>query len=91
MRIIGRGFIGTDAYAHYVRKGKARKTVRLGAPQGPCGRIDVKRRQIPVKRPALGRWTLQVDNQKTYSAMPDSVVATLSITVSKGPRRALAD
>ena len=24
VRIVGRGFIGTDAYAHYVRKGKVR-------------------------------------------------------------------
>ena len=89
VRIIGRGFIGTDAYAHYVRKGKVRKTVRLGTPQGPCGRIDVKRRQIPVKKPALGRWTLQVDNQKTYGAPPDSVFMTLIIRVTEKVRRTL--
>jgi hypothetical protein len=91
VRFIGSGFIGPDAFAHYVRKGKLRKTVRLGTPKGPCGRIDVKRRQIPLLEPALGRWTLQVDNQRTYSAQPDSVFMTLSITVSKGPRRALPD
>jgi hypothetical protein len=88
VRIIGSGFIdGTDVYAHYVRKRKLRKTVRLGPPQGPCGRIDVKRRQIPLRRPALGRWTLQVDNQKAYSPRPDSVFMTLSIRVTEGPRR----
>jgi hypothetical protein len=89
VRIIGRGFTGTDAYAHYVRKGKVRKTVRLGTPEGPCGRIDVRRRQIPVKKPALGRWTLQVDNQKTYSATPDSVFKTLIIQVTQKLRQTL--
>ena len=89
VRFIGSGFIdGTDVYAHYVRKHRLRKTVRLGAPEGPCGRIDVKRRQIPLRRPALGRWTLQVDNREDYSVQPDSVFMRLSITVSEGPRRA---
>ena len=92
VRVIGSGFIdGTDVYAHYVRKRKLRKTVRLGAPQGPCGRIDVKRRQIPLRKPALGRWTLQVDNQKAYSTQPASVFMTLSITVSENPRRVFPD
>jgi hypothetical protein len=86
VRFIGSGFIGTDAYAHYVRKGKLRKTVRLGTPQGPCGRIDVKRRQIPLRKPALGRWRLQVDNQPAYSPRPDSVFMTLSINVTRAPR-----
>ena len=90
VRIIGRGFIGTDAYAHYVRKGKVRRTVRLGTPKGPCGRINVKRRQFPVRKPALGRWTLQVDNQKTYSATPDSVFMTLIIRVRQELRRTTA-
>ena len=88
VRVIGSGFLDdTSVYAHYVRKRKLRKTVRLGAPQGPCGRIDVKRRQIPLRKPALGRWTLQVDNQKAYSPKPDSVFMTLSITVTENPRR----
>ena len=52
-------------------------------------RIDVRRRQIPVKKPALGRWTLQVDNQKTYSAMPDSVFKTLIIQVTQKLRQTL--
>ena len=84
VRFIGRGFIdGTEVFAHYVRKGKLRKTVSLGAPQGPCGRVDVKRRQIPVKRPALGRWRLQVDNEETYSDEPAGVFMRLTITVTR--------
>ena len=84
VRFVGRGFTdGTEVFAHYVRKGKLRKTVSLGAPQGPCGRISVKRRQIPIKRPAVGRWTLQVDNQPIYSAEPVSVFVRLAINVSR--------
>ena len=86
VRFIGRGFTdGTEVFAHYVRKGKLRKTVSLGAPQGPCGRVSVKRRQIPVKRPALGRWTLQVDDQPTYSPEPPNVFMRLTITVTRNP------
>jgi hypothetical protein len=84
VRFIGSGFTdGPTVYAHYVRKGKHRKTVKLGAPQGPCGRISARRRQIPVKRPALGRWTVQVDNQPSYSAEPVSVFVRLAITVRR--------
>ena len=86
VRFIGRGFIdGTEVFAHYVRKDKLRKTISLGAPQGPCGRISVKRRQIPLKRPALGRWRLQVDNQPAYSPEPPSVFMRLTITVTRSP------
>jgi len=87
VRFIGSGFTDGDmVYAHYVRKGRHRKTVKLGAPEGPCGRISAMRRQIPVKRPALGRWTLQVDNQPTYSAEPVSVFVRLAITVRRVAR-----
>ena len=84
VRFLGRGFIdGPEVFAHYVRKGQLRKTVSLGVPQGPCGRVSVKRRQIPVTRPALGRWTLQVDNEPTYSAEPPGVFMRLAITVTR--------
>jgi hypothetical protein len=87
VRFIGRGFTdGTEVFAHYVRKDTHRKTVSLGAPKGPCGRVSVKRRQIPVRRPALGRWTLQVDNQPTYSVEPSGVFVRMAITVRRVAR-----
>ena len=77
MRFIGRGFTdGAEVYAHYVRKGKPRKTVRLGAPQGPCGRIRRAAPPVPVQA-RRGRWTLQFDNQADYSAEPLSVFVRL--------------
>ena len=60
-----------------------RRTVRLArARRAPCGTFNVRRRQIPVK-PAVGRWTLQVDQQPSYSAEPVSVFVRLAITVSR--------
>ena len=88
VRFVGRGFTdGTEVFAHYVRKGKLRKTVSLGAPQGPCGRVSVKRRQFPIARPAFGRWTLQVDNLETYSPEPPGVFMQIAIRVTEVPRR----
>jgi hypothetical protein len=85
VRFLGRGFIdGPEVFAHYVRAGKLRKTVSLGPPQGPCGRVDVRRRQIPVKRPKLGRWTLQVDNRPDYT--PDTVNVQVTINVRRALR-----
>jgi hypothetical protein len=85
VRFLGRGFIdGTQVYAHYLRADKLRKTVSLGAPEGPCGRVDVRRRQFPIKRPKLGRWTLQVDNQADYT--PDTVNVKVTINVRRALR-----
>jgi hypothetical protein len=82
VRFTGHGFTdGPLVYGHYLRAGKLRKTVSLGPPQGPCGTIDVRRRQIPITKPKTGRWTLQVDNQPDYSSQPAGVLVRLTITV----------
>jgi len=81
----GRGFtlLERPVYAHYVRAGKLRKTVRLAAkPTGPCGTFRAKRRQFPFK-PRTGRWILQVDQQKTYASQPASAFVKLEILVRK--------
>jgi hypothetical protein len=86
VQFLGRGFTDNDAiYGHYVRAGKLRRTVLLDRPGGPCGRLDVTRRQIPVRRPAVGRWTLQIDNQRAYSEKPSTVFVRLAITVKRIP------
>jgi hypothetical protein len=84
LRFLGRGFLDdTEIFGHYVRAGKLRRTVSLGTPGGSCGRLDVARRQIPVRHPATGRWTLQIDNQREYSPRPATVFVRLSITVKR--------
>jgi hypothetical protein len=84
VRFIGRGFTDDQpVYGHYVRRGELRKTVRFGRPWGPCGRFSVKRRQIPVRRPRVGRWTLQADHQREYNAEPEGLAVRLAITVRR--------
>ena len=88
VRFLGRGFLdGAAVYGHYLRRDTLRKTVLLGRPQGPCGRLRVKRRQIPVRRPGIGRWTLQVDSQPEYAPQPPGVAVRLAITVKRAPAR----
>jgi hypothetical protein len=87
VRFLGRGFIGEEVFGHYVRGGKLRKTVSFGAPEGPCGRVDVRRRQIPIRNPRVGRWILQVDNQREYSDEPPGVSVEVPITVRRIVRR----
>jgi hypothetical protein len=81
----GRGFTGPGGvYAHYLFKGRLRKTVTLAsAVAGPCGTFKARRRQIPVPHPRTGTWTLQVDQQRRYSRAPDSVFVRVSIIVQR--------
>jgi hypothetical protein len=88
VRFLGRGFTdGAEVFGHYLRRGKLRKTVSLGAPEGPCGRVDVMRRQIPVRSPHVGRWVLQVDNEAEYTKDPLGVSVEVPITVRRVVRR----
>ncbi len=88
VRFTGRGFTQQRAvWAHYLFKGKVRKTVRLKRRiDNPCGRFSVRRKQIPIKQPKIGNWTLQVDQQRRYSRAPDSVFvrATIEVTPREG-------
>jgi hypothetical protein len=85
IRFKGAGFTAQKAvWAHYLYKGKVRKTVRLVKRiDNPCGTFSVKRKQIPIKRPKLGVWRLQVDQQKRYSRAPDGVNVRADINVQK--------
>ena len=85
IRFKGAGFTAQKAvWAHYLYKGKVQKTVRLVKRiKNPCGTFSVKRKQIPIKRPKLGVWRLQVDQQKRYSRAPDGVNVRSDIKVQK--------
>jgi hypothetical protein len=85
IRFKGAGFTAQKAvWAHYLYKGKVQKTVRLVKRiKNPCGTFSVKRKQIPIKRPKLGVWRLQVDQQKRYSRAPDGVNVRADIKVQK--------
>ena len=82
IRFWGRGFTANaPIWAHYVRKGKLRKTVRMARVPGECGSFDVHRRQIPIRKPHLGRWIVQFDQSKEYvePAVQPLVYVRLSI------------
>jgi hypothetical protein len=83
VRFRGRGFTaGAGVYAHYVYRNRARKTVRLARrPTGPCGTFAVRRKQIPIRRPRTGQWTLQIDQQRRYTAQPATNWVRLAITL----------
>jgi hypothetical protein len=86
VRFRGRGFTGGPAvYGHYLRRGHVRKTVRLATAGGPCGTFDVRRTQLPIRRPASGQWTLQIDQEAVWQANPRSVRVTLVIDVTRAP------
>ena len=83
VRFSGRGFTAAaPVYGHYLFAGKLRKTVRFVASSHlPCGTFHSRRRQIPVRNPALGQWTLQVDQQKLYSPHPATNMQRVIIRV----------
>jgi hypothetical protein len=87
VRFRGRGFTGDSAavYAHYVHKGKLRKTVQLATAAGPCGTFDVRRRQLPIRRPQTGRWMVQIDQEREWDKTPSSVSVQLTIDVTRSP------
>jgi len=82
VRFKGSGFMGDGAvYAHYLRKGKARRTVRLTKrTTGACGNFSVRRRQFPFS-PSTGRWIIQIDQHKRYRARPTSAFLRLRVDV----------
>jgi hypothetical protein len=93
VRFRGRGFTATEPatgapapiYGHYVFGGRLRRTVELAVPRGACGAFSVRARQIPLRRPSVGTWLLQVDQQREYTTAPVANVH-LRITVRRAPR-----
>lgn len=87
VRFTGRGFTAEGAvYAHYVRKGKLRRTVRLAAkPKGACGRFSVRRPQFPF-RPKQGVWRIQIDQDARADVLTtDGPLVNLSVDVKRRP------
>jgi hypothetical protein len=87
----GSGFTDPGpVFAHYLYRRKVRKTVRLGRPRGRCGHLRVRRVQLPIRRPRVGTWTLQADQQRRYRWPPASSAYRLQIVVRRtgSPARA---
>jgi hypothetical protein len=83
----GRGFTEPrPVFAHYVFRGRLRKTVRLAPVVGECGRFAVRARQIPVRHPHTGQWTVDFDQRRRYAGAVPPVRDRLIITVRRVPR-----
>jgi hypothetical protein len=87
VRFRGRGFTSlAPVFAHYVFAGKARRSVRIGRPHGPCGTFSKKRRQFPFrKRPRAGVWTIWFDQERIYNPTA-TLRVSLKVTVKPRPR-----
>lgn len=82
----GRGFTeARPVFAHYLFRGRLRKTVRLAPAVGECGTFAVRARQIPISHPRTGRWTVDFDQRRRYGAAPP-VRDRLIIQVRRVPR-----
>jgi hypothetical protein len=93
IRFRGSGFTGdAPVYAHYVYKGKLRKTVRMARRKGTCGEWQARKRQIPVEDAKTGNWTVQFDQSKRFRNAQNpnsglrSVFVLIRISVSLVPQ-----
>lgn len=87
VRFAGRGFTGArPVFAHYVFRGRLRKTVRLARPHGDCGVFSTRARQIPIRHPRTGQWIVDFDQRRRYAGTLPPVRDRLLITVRRVPR-----
>jgi hypothetical protein len=89
VRFAGLGFTDDKpVFAHYLRRGKLRRTVRMVRRPGDCGGFSALRRQVPIRHPRLGRWIVQFDQSRKY-VDPDEaeiVYVRLGIRITLVPR-----
>lgn len=80
VRFRGRGFTEPrGVFAHYLRKGSLRRTVRLArATAGDCGAFDVRRRQFPFK-PQEGVWRVQIDQHRRLTGAGPLINLTIDV------------
>jgi hypothetical protein len=53
-------------YGHWRFGGKTRANHRMGQPQGPCGVLKARARQIEAGKIRFGTWTVQFDHNRAY-------------------------
>ena len=71
IRFKGSGFIEhRPVWAHYIYRGKLRKTVKMVGRTGECGTWTTHKPQFPLRSPALGTWLVQFDQRKRLTRSP---------------------
>jgi hypothetical protein len=82
LRINARGFTtGKTLWAH-IKRGKSRRTIKLGRLKGACGTLQTRKRLLPQDA-ALGVHTLQFDTSRRYNPK-QPVRDRYTITVTRG-------
>ena len=82
LRINARGFTtGKTLWAH-IKRGKSKRTIRLGRLKGACGSLKTRKRLLP-QNAALGVHTLQFDTFRRYNPR-QRVRDRYTITVTRG-------
>lgn len=79
-RIRARGFFGGETLYAHVRRGGRTRNVHLGALQGPCRSLDVRRRLFPAGIDT-GKYTLRFDTSRQNVPQAGRSV-TYSVTIS---------
>src|SRR5215207_8421381 len=88
VRFEGLGFTNdAPIYAHYLHKGRLRRTVRMAREPRQCGGFRVHRRQIPIRRPGLGDWIVRFDQSKQLTRPPDGNYVRLRLVLRLLPAR----
>jgi hypothetical protein len=78
--------VGRPLYAHYVRRGRRVRSVRLGVLRGPCGDRRVRLRDaFPFRPVAAGAWAIRVNARRRDPGARDTVV--LPARVRRAVRR----
>ena len=85
----GRGFTepGTAVYMHYILRGKNRRTIKLGTPKGPCGTFTARRKQFPMRRPAVGTWTFRIEQDERFRTESVKPHFLIDVLVQRKPIR----
>jgi hypothetical protein len=80
------GFVpGRPIYAHFLLGDRSRGDYRFGVARGDCGTLTARAARIPgVRALAPGRWTLKLDQRKTYRDRTPGSVAQFSIVRRPG-------
>ena len=74
LRAYGFEGLGPVLYAHYLLRGKLKKTVRIGTLSGDCGNLTKKMKQFPFRPVPAGDYRVQFDTSRAYSAQADGIV-----------------
>jgi len=71
---------GRPIYVHFLLGGRSRGDYRFGVARGACGTLTAEAPRIPgVRALQPGRWTLKLDQRKTYRVSTPGSAATFRI------------